>query len=89
MARVMDRPTETPDHRAPRIDVPQLITLLVHLSRALDRLEGADDALLELALRAVAMRLNIFSVAAGAPDGDDEAAFRRWPYDCWPSPAIA
>jgi hypothetical protein len=85
----MDELAEAPAMRAPRIGVSQLIVLLMHVSRALDRLEGADDALLEIALRALALRLNTYYAAAGAPYGDDEAALRRWLDERWPRPPVA
>jgi hypothetical protein len=47
------------------------------------------EALLELALRAMALRLNTFYAAAGAPYGDDEAALRRWLNERWPKPSVA
>jgi hypothetical protein len=73
---------------APRVGVPQLIILLIHVSHALDRCPPGD-VLLNSALRALALRLNISYLAAGAPYGDEEAGFRRWLYERWPAPPVA
>jgi hypothetical protein len=74
---------------APRVGVPQLIILLIHVSHAIDRCPPPGDALLNVALRALALRLNTSYLAAGAPYGDEEAGFRRWLYERWPAPPAA
>jgi hypothetical protein len=81
--------TEEDGAPAPRVGVPQLIILLVHVSRAIDRCPLPGDVLLEIALRALALRLNTSYLAAGAPYGDEEAGFRRWLYERWPAPPAA
>jgi len=66
-----------------------LIVLLIHVSREIDRWATPGDVLLEMALRGLAMRLNTYYHAVGAPYGDDEEGFRAWLYECWPAPPTA
>jgi len=63
--------------------------LLIHISHEMDRCQPLDDALLDLALRAVAVRLNVHYHQEGVPYGDDEAGFRDWIYERWPAPLAA
>jgi hypothetical protein len=72
-----------------RMDVPLLIKLLVHVSRAIDRQPAAGDLLLDVALQALTVRLNVDYRVAGARYGSDEAGFRRWVYHHWPTPPCA
>ena len=74
---------------APYDGIPLLITLLVHVSRAIDRCPESQDVALDLALRALAVRLNTHYQREGAAYGDDEAGFRQWAYARWPAPPVA
>jgi hypothetical protein len=77
-----------------RVDEPHrrvqlLLTLLIHVSCAIERISGPVDVLLDMALHALAERLNASYMVAGAPYGDDEAGFRRWLRERWPAPPTA
>jgi len=63
--------------------------LLMHISREIDLCQPLDDPLLDLSLRAVAVRLHAHYHREGAPYGDAEAGFREWIYERWPSPLAA
>jgi hypothetical protein len=73
----------------PQMDVQLLITLLIHVSCAIDHDPPPGDRLLDVALNTLAVRLNASYMVAGTPYGDDEAGFRRWLYERWPSPPTA
>ena len=60
-----------------------------HVSRAIDRCPESYDVLLDVALGALAIRLNASYHRAGAPYGEDEAGFRVWAYERWPAPLCA
>jgi hypothetical protein len=70
----------------PQIDVQLLLTLLIHVSCAIDRCSGGVDVLLDVSLYTLAERLNASYMVAGAPYGDDEVGFRRWLRERWPAP---
>ena len=73
----------------PREHVQLLLALLIHVSYAIDRASGPVDVLLDVSLHTLAVRLNADYILAGAPYGDDEAGFRRWLRERWPSPPVA
>ena len=73
----------------PQMDEQLLITLLIHVSCAIDHCPPTGDVLLDVSLHALAVLLNADHLAAGAPYGDDEAGFRQWLYERWPSPPTA
>ena len=73
----------------PQMEVQLLLTLLIHVSCAIDCSAEPVDVLLEVALHTLAVRLNASYQVAGAPYGDDEAGFRRWLRERWPSPPAA
>jgi hypothetical protein len=79
------------DERAdkPQMDMQLLITLLIHISCAIDRRPPPGDVLLDVSLHALALCLNADYVMAGAPYGDDEVGLRQWLYEHWPSPPLA
>ena len=73
----------------PQMRVQLLITLLIHVSCAIDRRPRPGDVALDVALHTLAIRLNADYLAAGAPYGDDEDGLREWLYERWPSPPVA
>ena len=75
------------DERHPRVQL--LLTLLIHVSCAIDRAARPIDVLLDVSLHALAVRLNADYLAAGAPYGDDEVGLREWLYERWPAPPTA
>ena len=73
----------------PPASIELLITLLIHVSCVLDRQPSHEDLSLDVSLHALALRLNVDYLTAGAPYGDDEAGLREWLYERWPAPPVA
>ena len=73
----------------PQLRVQLLLTLLIHVSCAIERAAGPVDVLLDVSLHTLAVRLNAEYMVADAPYGDDEAGFRQWLHERWPAPPIA
>ena len=73
----------------PQMEVQLLLTLLIHVSCAIEHTSGPIDVLLDVSLNTLAERLNASYMAAGAPYGDEEAGFRRWLRERWPAPPAA
>jgi hypothetical protein len=73
----------------PLASIQLLITLLIHVSCAIDRHPEQHDLSLDVSLHALALHLNAAYLLAGAPYGDDEVGLREWLYERWPAPPCA
>jgi hypothetical protein len=73
----------------PQMRVQLLVTLLIHVSYAIDHCPPPGDVRFDVSLHALALCLNADYVVAGAPYGDDEVGLREWLYERWPAPPTA